>query len=62
MGILTNLEMFKSLGFEESWLYNPIIIVRRAVINVGDVGNMHLDGQTIYNLLKNKIPNTSDDL
>ena len=62
VGILTNLEIFKSLGFEESWLYNPIIIVRRAVINVGDVGNMHLDGQTIYNLLKNKIPNTSDDL
>lgn len=60
--IISNVELFKSLGFEENWLENPIIITRKAVINVGKINEQNFGGETIYPLLKEKMPNTIDDL
>lgn len=60
--IFVNLDLFKSLGLEENWLNNPIIVTRKAIINVGTVEGATPSGDTIYRLLKLKMPNTIDDL
>lgn len=57
-----NIEIFKSLGLDDAWLASPVIIERRAIINIGTIGNLQPSGQVIYGLLKEKIPNTTDDL
>lgn len=59
---LRHIRLFNSLGFNKEWLNHPIIIVRRGSVNIGYYGDNEIDGHLIYTLLKERVPNTIDEI
>ena len=56
------LQVFESFGLNQDWLKNPIIIVREGYVNIGSIEGKVLNGQNIYTMLKEVMPNTVDDI
>ena len=60
---LRNKDFFIEMGLKAEWLENPIIIVRTGSVNIGVVSvETKIDGETIYSMLKTKMPDLEDDL
>lgn len=59
---LTDIELFNSFGFNSEWLEHPIVIVRIGSANIGYFGDKEINGNLIYTLMKERMPNTIDEI
>lgn len=57
---IKDIEALKRLGLDENWFNYPIYIDGQVEINVGQISGEVINGENVYNKLKNYIQNTTD--